>query len=71
MNSDRPHRRHRLKLDIEADSLGELAVALQHIGFLAGRGELTKKLTVHAHAFSASAREAIEKAGGTATVVER
>jgi large subunit ribosomal protein L15 len=37
---------------------------------LAG-GELTKKLTVHAHAFSASAREAIENAGGTATVVER
>jgi len=37
---------------------------------LAG-GELTKKLTVHAHAFSASAREAIEKAGGSVTVVER
>jgi large subunit ribosomal protein L15 len=37
---------------------------------LAG-GELTKKLTVHAHAFSASAREAIEAAGGTATVVEK
>ena len=37
---------------------------------LAG-GELTKKLTVHAHAFSASAREAIEQAGGTVTVVER
>jgi large subunit ribosomal protein L15 len=37
---------------------------------LAG-GELTKSLTVHAHAFSASAREAIEQAGGTATVVER
>ena len=37
---------------------------------LAG-GELTKKLTVHAHAFSAAAREAIEAQGGTATVVER
>jgi large subunit ribosomal protein L15 len=37
---------------------------------LAG-GRLTKKLTVHAHAFSASAREAIESAGGTAEVVER
>jgi large subunit ribosomal protein L15 len=36
-----------------------------------GGGELTKKLTVHAHAFSASARDAIEKAGGTTTVVER
>jgi large subunit ribosomal protein L15 len=32
-----------------------------------GQGELTKKLTVTAHAFSASAREKIEKAGGTVT----
>ncbi len=37
---------------------------------LAG-GKLTKKLTVHAHAFSASAREAIEAAGGTTQTVER
>jgi large subunit ribosomal protein L15 len=36
---------------------------------LAG-GELTKKLTVHAHAFSASAREAIEPAGGSCTLVD-
>jgi large subunit ribosomal protein L15 len=35
-----------------------------------GRGELTKKLTVRAHAFSASAREKIEQAGGRAEVVE-
>jgi large subunit ribosomal protein L15 len=34
-----------------------------------GRGELTKKLTVSAHGFSKSAREAIESAGGTATVL--
>ncbi len=34
------------------------------------RGELTKPLVVRAHAFSASAREAIEGAGGTATVLE-
>ena len=34
-----------------------------------GRGDLTRKLDVHAHAFSASAREAIEGAGGTASVV--
>ena len=34
---------------------------------LAG-GELSKKLTVHAHAFSASAREKIEAAGGTVVV---
>jgi large subunit ribosomal protein L15 len=35
------------------------------------KGELTKPLTVHAHAFSAKAREAIEAAGGAARVVER
>ncbi len=32
-------------------------------------GELTKKLTVKAHRFSASAKEKIEKAGGTAEIV--
>jgi large subunit ribosomal protein L15 len=35
------------------------------------KGELTKPLTVHAHAFSAKAREAIEAAGGVARVIER
>jgi large subunit ribosomal protein L15 len=34
------------------------------------KGEITKPLTVHAHAFSASARSAIEAAGGTCTLVE-
>jgi large subunit ribosomal protein L15 len=34
-----------------------------------GQGDLTKKLTVTAHSFSASAREKIEKAGGTATAL--
>jgi large subunit ribosomal protein L15 len=34
-----------------------------------GDGELTIKLAVHAHAFSASAREKITKAGGTFEVV--
>ena len=34
-----------------------------------GRGELTKALTVRAHAFSASARQAIEAAGGTVEVI--
>lgn len=35
-----------------------------------GRGELTKKLTVRAHAFSHSAREKIEKAGGKVEILE-
>lgn len=34
-----------------------------------GDGELTKKLTVRAHKFSASAKEAIEAAGGTTEVI--
>ena len=36
-----------------------------------GRGELSAKLNVTAHAFSASAKESIEKAGGTTTVIEK
>jgi len=35
-----------------------------------GRGELQKALTVRAHAFSASAAEKIEKAGGKAEVID-
>jgi large subunit ribosomal protein L15 len=35
-----------------------------------GRGELKTKLTVRAHAFSAAAREKIEKAGGACEVIE-
>jgi large subunit ribosomal protein L15 len=35
-----------------------------------GRGELNKKLTVHAHGFSKAARERIEAAGGAVQVIE-
>lgn len=35
-----------------------------------GDGELTKKLVIHAAKFSASAKEKIEKAGGSATASE-
>jgi large subunit ribosomal protein L15 len=34
-----------------------------------GDGDLKNKLTIHAHAFSASAKEKIQKAGGTFEVV--
>jgi large subunit ribosomal protein L15 len=34
-----------------------------------GKGDLTKALTIHAHGFSASAREKIEAAGGTAQLI--
>jgi large subunit ribosomal protein L15 len=36
-----------------------------------GEGELTRRLEVVADAFSASAREKIEKAGGTAKITEK
>jgi large subunit ribosomal protein L15 len=36
-----------------------------------GDGEITRALTVKAHAFSASAREKIEAAGGTVEEIER
>lgn len=35
-----------------------------------GRGELSKPLTVHAHGFSKSARQAIEAAGGTCQTID-
>jgi large subunit ribosomal protein L15 len=35
-----------------------------------GQGELSKQLTVRAHAFSASAREKIESAGGAVELIE-
>jgi large subunit ribosomal protein L15 len=35
-----------------------------------GRGDISKKLTVRAHAFSASAKEKIEGAGGSVELIE-
>jgi large subunit ribosomal protein L15 len=35
-----------------------------------GVGDITKKLTIRAHGFSKSAREKIEKAGGSVVVIE-
>jgi len=34
------------------------------------KGEISKALTVHAHAFSGAARKAIEAAGGTCELIE-
>lgn len=55
----------------------ELLSEMQLINFkhtvglkILGSGTLTKKLTVKAHKFSASAKEKIEKAGGTIEVIE-
>ena len=65
------------KLSRFADGSKVDAVALLEAGLIhggesikiLGTGRLKRKLTVEAHAFSASAREAIEKAGGTVTVL--
>ncbi len=49
-------------------SAGLVKAAAQRVKVL-GEGALEKRLSVQAHAFSASAKEKIEKAGGTAEVV--
>ena len=41
-----------------------------HVKIL-GQGELTKKLTVKVHAFSAAAKAAIEAAGGVCEVISK
>jgi large subunit ribosomal protein L15 len=51
---------------ISFDSLVEHGlVSKKDVVKVLGRGELTAKLDVSAHSFSASAVEAIEKVGGT------
>ena len=47
---------------------GVLKGTAEHLRVL-GDGDVGKKLTVHAHHFSASAKEKIEKAGGQAVVI--
>ena len=58
--------------EVTPDSLREHGLAKRRdvpVKVLA-RGELTKALTVHAHGFSAAARERIEAAGGTCQLLE-
>jgi large subunit ribosomal protein L15 len=57
--------------EVTPESLREAGLAKRrHPVKVLGRGEISKKLTVRAHGFSASAREKIEKAGGTVEVIE-
>jgi large subunit ribosomal protein L15 len=80
-----PFRTHTQPVNIAAleerfDAGTEVTVELMQANGLAKRkgvpvkvlakGELNKALTVHAHAFSASARERIEAVGGTCTLIE-
>ena len=56
---------------VSPDTLRERGLVHKHgLVKILGRGELTRRLDVQAHAFSASARAAIEAAGGTVTVLE-
>jgi large subunit ribosomal protein L15 len=55
-------------VDIESLKANGLAGGSDLIKVL-GRGELTAKVKVSAHAFSATAKEAIEKAGGEVVVL--
>ncbi len=68
----------RLERGFENGDTVNLETVASRLGFspqfgrlkILGTGELTKKLTVAAHKFSRSAREKIEAAGGTCTVLE-
>ena len=56
----------------KVDAQALLEAGLVHDGEeikILGTGGLKRRLTVEAHAFSASARDAIEKAGGSVTVL--
>jgi large subunit ribosomal protein L15 len=44
---------------------------VRHPVKILGEGDIGHALTIHAHAFSASARTKIEAAGGTVVVIER
>ena len=57
--------------DVTPELLGTLGIGGKHGRYkVLGDGELGAKLNISAHAFSKSAREKIEAAGGTVTVVE-
>jgi large subunit ribosomal protein L15 len=57
--------------EVTPEKLRELGL-IRHKGLVKvlAQGELTKALTVRAHAFSGAAKEKIEKAGGSAQVIE-
>ncbi len=57
--------------EVSPQSLREHGLATRrHPVKILGRGEISKKLTVRAHAFSATAKEKIEAAGGTCEVID-
>ncbi len=57
--------------EVTLASLKEKGLAKRsHPVKILARGEISKKLTVHAHAFSAAAKEKIEAAGGSCHTLE-
>lgn len=61
-----------LEGDVDPDAMVEhgLINSTKRLVKILGDGELEKALTVSAHAFSGSAREKIEGAGGSVTVLD-
>ena len=57
-------------VDIDTLRKTRLVQGTQTLVKVLAKGDLTKKLTIEAHAFSAAAKEAIEKAGGTVKLIE-
>ena len=64
--------RFRKGKEVDPAALREAGLVKGRVRFvkILGRGDLKEALTVRAHAFSASAREKIEAAGGQAEVIE-
>jgi large subunit ribosomal protein L15 len=58
--------------EVTPDALRERGLATRRATpvKILGQGDISKKLTVHAHAFSKTAREKIEAAGGTCQLIE-
>ena len=58
--------------EVTPDALRERGLATRRATpvKILGQGDISKALTVHAHAFSATAREKIEAAGGTCVTLE-
>ncbi|MEX2108625.1 MAG: uL15m family ribosomal protein, partial [Solirubrobacterales bacterium] len=57
--------------EVTPESLREKGLATRsHPVKILASGDISKKLTVHAHAFSAAAKEKIEAAGGSCQTLE-
>jgi large subunit ribosomal protein L15 len=62
--------RFKAEAEVTPESLREAGLAKRrHDVKILGKGEISKKLTVKAHGFSASAKEKIEAAGGSCEVL--